>query len=151
MLSYLNKNLIVKIEQRVSKEEIINFLVDLVDEKTDLFEDKEVFLEKINARESIGTTGIGRGIGVPHARCEKLEDIVFAVALCTKGVENYNTPDGEEAKVILLVGAPKHRNEEYLKLLSIISRAFRQQEFRENLILSRDLDELVETIATLAE
>jgi mannitol/fructose-specific phosphotransferase system IIA component (Ntr-type) len=151
MLSYLNKNLIVKIDDKISKEEIINYLVDLVDEKTNLFKDKEAFLEKINAREAIGTTGIGRGIGVPHARCEQLEDIVFAVALCRRGVEDYNTPDGEEAKVILLVGAPKNRNEEYLKLLSLISRAFRQQEYRDSVMLSGDLDELVEAVATLAD
>lgn len=151
MLRYLNKNLILKIEDEITKDEIIGKMTNLVEEKTKLFRDKESFLEKIYAREDLGTTGIGRGIGVPHARCEKLEDIVFVVALCTKGVIDYNTPDGEAAKVMILVGAPKNRNGEYLKLLANISRAFRQDEYRNSILLAKNLDELIEAIAHLED
>lgn len=151
MLKYLNKKLILRIEENLGKKEIIDRLIETVYTQSGLIDDKEAFSEKIYAREEMGTTGIGRGIVVPHARCEKLKDIVFAVAQCKNGIEDYNTPDGEMAKVVLLAGAPKDKNGEYLKLLSNISRAFRQEEYRNNIILSRDLDELIEGIASIEE
>ncbi len=151
MLGYLNRKLIIKIKGAEKKEEIIDKLINLIDEETDLLISKEDFREKIYAREGIGTTGIGRGIVVPHARCEQVKDIVFAVALVKGGITDYNTPDGEEAKLVILVAAPKNRNREYLTLLSDISRAFRQSEYRDNILLSDDLDDLIEGLAHLGE
>lgn len=151
MLRYLNRKLIVKVSEASKKEEIIDKLIDLIDLETDLLISKDDFREKIYAREAIGTTGIGRGIVVPHARCEQVKDIVFAVALVKGGITDYNTPDGEKAKLVILVAAPKNRNSEYLKLLADISRAFRQSEFRDNILLSNDLDDLIEGLAHLGE
>lgn len=147
MVKYLNKNLILKIDTKINKSDVINKLIDLAFEKTDFIEDKEKFIEKIFAREDIGTTGIGRGIGVPHARCEDLKNIVFAIALCKEGIEDYQTPDGEKAKLAILVGAPKSQNDEYLKLLARLSKSFRLDEYRNSVLLAKDLDELIEAIA----
>ncbi len=151
MLRYLNKKLIIKVSEASKKEEIIDKLIDLIGIETDLLLSKEDFRDKIYAREAIGTTGIGRGIVVPHARCEQVKDIVFAVALVKNGIEDYNTPDGEKAKLVILVAAPKNRNSEYLTLLSDISRAFRQSEYRDNILLSNDLGDLIEGLAHLGE
>jgi len=147
MIKYLNKNLILKIDDKISKTDIIYKLINLVSEKTGLIIHKESFIEKIMAREAIGTTGIGRSIGVPHARCENLNHIVFAIALCKEGIEDYQTPDGEKAKLLILVGAPKDKNDEYLKLLASLSKAFRQDEYRNSVLLANDLEELIEALA----
>lgn len=149
MLKYLDKKLIVKIDENMSKNEVLNYLIDLVAEKTSLIKDKAVFSEKIFAREELGTTGIGRGVAVPHARCEDLEDIIFAVALMKNPILDYLTPDSEEAKLVILIGAPKDKNSEYLRLLSDISKSFRKKELRENIILAKDTDELIEELLSI--
>lgn len=149
MLKYLDKKLIIKIEEKMNKKELLDYMINLAWENTDLMESKEAFAEKIFAREELGTTGIGRGVAVPHARCEEIKDIIFAVALVSNSVEDYLTPDSESPKLIILVGAPKSKNTEYLKLLSNISKWFRQKEIRDNVILSKDTDDLIDELLSI--
>ena len=150
MLKYLNNKLIIVESGLIEKETIIKRLVDLIFTNTKLLISKDQFLEKIFEREAIGTTGIGKGIAVPHARCEGLTDIVMAIGVVKTGVE-FNTPDDEKAKVILLVGAPKEKNDEYLDILASISKAFRNKDFRNSIILASSVDEVVEITATMIE
>lgn len=151
MLKYLDKNLIVKIDKEMTKKEILDYMIDLAFKNSDSLENKEAFSEKIFAREELGTTGIGRRVAVPHARCEEIKEIIFVVALLKNSVKDYLTPDSENPKLIILVGAPKSKNSEYLKLLSNISKWFRQKEFRDNIMLSKDTDELIEELLNIGE
>ena len=151
MLKYLDKNLIVKLDKKMGKKELLDYMIDLAVENTDLITDKEAFAEKIFAREELGTTGIGRGVAVPHARCEEIKDILFVVVLMPETVEEYLTPDSENPKLVILVGAPKSKNSEYLKLLSNISKWFRQKEIRDNVMLSKDTDDLVDELLSIGE
>ena len=150
MLKYLNNKLIIVENGPVDKKEIIEKLVELIYKNTKKVSNKELFLEKIFERENMGTTGIGKGIAVPHARCEEVTDVVMAIAVVKSGVE-FNTLDDEKAKVILLVGAPKNKNNEYLDLLASISKSFRNSEFRGNVICANSEDELVEIVANYFE
>lgn len=151
MLKYLDKKLIVKIDEKMTKKEVLEYMINLVCENTNLIENKEEFSGKIFAREELGTTGIGRAVAVPHARCEEIKDIIFAVALMKNPIEDYLTPDSENPKIVILVGAPKSKNSEYLKLLSNISKWFRKKENRDNILLARDTDELVVELLNIGE
>ena len=53
------------------------------------------------AREELGSTGIGQGIAIPHARSEKIEEIVVAVGLVENKID-FNSPDGEGDKYFIL-------------------------------------------------
>ena len=88
MLKYLDKNLILKIDKKMNKEEVLNYMIDLITEKTKLVNNKESLREKIFARESLGTTGIGRGVAVPHARIEEINDIILYWKLNKMGLKN---------------------------------------------------------------
>lgn len=151
MLKYLDKKLIVKLDNKMSKKELLDYMIDLAAENTDLISNKELFAEKIFAREELGTTGIGRGVAVPHARCEEVKDILFVVALMKEPMTDYLTPDSENPKLVILVGAPKSKNSEYLHLLSEISKLFRQKEIRDNIILSKDTDDLIDELLSIGE
>ncbi len=151
MLKYLDKKLIVKLDEKMSKKEILDYLIDLAWENTDFMESKEAFADKIFAREELGTTGIGRGVAVPHARCEEVKDIIFVVALASNPVEDYLTPDSESPKLIIMLGAPKSKNSEYLKLLSNISKWFRQKDIRDNVLLAKDTDDLIDELLSIGE
>ncbi len=146
MLKYLNNKLIVLEDNYISKNDILVKLIDLIDKNTNLLLEKELFLEKIMEREEIGTTGIGKGIAVPHARCEELKDIVMALAVVKVPID-FNTPDEDKVKVILLVGAPKDKNNEYLDLLASISKSFRNKEFRDSVTTVSNEEELLEVLA----
>lgn len=148
MLQYFNSKLITYIEGKHTKEEVLKKLVDLIRKNSDALEDEKNFYENILAREELGSTGIGQGIAIPHARSEKIEKIVVAIGLLENSLD-FNSPDGENVKLVILVGAPKGQNREYLSLVSELMRTFRNKKLRESVICATDYQELLEAIAEL--
>ena len=104
MLEYFNNKLITVIDGKHTKEEILKIMVDLIGENSDALSNKEDFLENILNREKVGSTGIGLGIALPHARCENIKKIVVAVALLKEPI-NFNSLDGESVKLLVMLGA----------------------------------------------
>ncbi len=148
MLEYFNSKLITYIDGNHTKDEALKILVDLIRENSDVLKDEQHFYENIMAREELGSTGIGQGIAIPHARSEKIENIVVAVGLLENKID-FNSPDGEAVKLIILVGAPKGKNREYLSLVSELMRTFRDKKLRESVTCASDYQELLEAIAEL--
>ncbi|STO31071.1 EIIBCA-Man [Fusobacterium necrogenes] len=148
MLEYFNSKLITYIDGRHTKAEVLKILVDLIGKNSDILKDEKHFYESIMAREELGSTGIGQGIAIPHTRSEQLDKIVVAVGLLENRI-NFNAPDGEDAKLIVLVGAPKGKNREYLSLVSDLTRTFRDKKFRESIICASNYQELLGSLAEL--
>lgn len=145
MIDYFNGKLITYIKGKHSKEEILRMLVSFMEENTDLIEDKEGFYSQILEREAVGSTGIGMGIAIPHARSYGVKDIIIALAVLEYPVD-FNSIDGELIKTVVLVGAPKEKTKEYLGLLSSLSKIFRDKKNRDSIKTARDQKELVEAI-----
>jgi mannitol/fructose-specific phosphotransferase system IIA component (Ntr-type) len=148
MIGYFTSKLLTVVDGKSSREEVINLLTEMAFENSDAIENKELFLEKLYEREDVGTTGIGMGIVVPHARCESLNKIVIAVALLKNPIE-FNTPDGIPAKLVIVIGSPKNNNKEYLNLLGTIARNFRNKDYRENVLTASSKEELIEALAEI--
>lgn len=146
MLKYLNNKLIFVETQNIEKMVLIEKMVDLINDNTNLVEDRNEFLNRIVQRENIGTTAIGRGIAIPHARTETLKDIALSIAIVPTGID-FNSPDAEKATVIVMIGAPKSKNDEYLSLLSAITRAFRDRVLRESVLRASSDGEIIEILA----
>lgn len=153
MLEYFNNKLITVIDGKHTKEEILKIMVDLIGENSDALSsdalsNKEDFLENILNREKVGSTGIGLGIALPHARCENIKKIVVAVALLKEPI-NFNSLDGESVKLLVMLGAPKSQGAEYLSLVGTLMRTFRNTESRNTLLEASNQQELIEAIAEL--
>ena len=148
MLEYFNNKLITVIDGKHTKKEILNIMVDLIANNSDALPDKKDFLENILNREKVGSTGIGMGIALPHARCENIKKIVVAVALLKESI-NFNSLDGENVKLLVMVGAPKNQGAEYLSLVGTLMRTFRNKEARNTLLEASNQQELIEAIAEL--
>ena len=87
MLKYFNNKLITTIEGKHSKEEVLQILVNLIRENSDILDNETDFYDNILAREKVGSTGIGMGIALPHARCENIKQIVVAVGLLKESID----------------------------------------------------------------
>ena len=81
-------------------------------------------LDEILARESQATTGIGHGVGIPHARSEHVDKIVIAMGRVEDGVD-FGAVDGERVRVILLLNSPKSKNDEHLAAMKAIVKIVR--------------------------
>ncbi len=113
--------------QATEKQEILKELVDVLAEVKDIG-DKKVILKALLERESLGSTGIGQGIAIPHGKTDKIKELVSVLAISKKGV-NFEALDGENVYIFFLLVAPKDAAGPHLKALAQISRMLRDTYF----------------------
>jgi PTS system nitrogen regulatory IIA component len=89
-------------------------------------------LETLMQRERLGSTGIGRGIAIPHGRVPQLNRIVSVFARLAEPIE-FDALDGEPVDLIFLLLAPEHAGADHLKALARISRILRNPASTEKL------------------
>ena len=83
-------------------------------------------------REQVGSTGLGHGIAVPHARITGIsEPIVLFVRM--KSAVEFHAPDGKPVSVLFVILVPEHANDEHLKILATVSEMFSNKAFRDRL------------------
>lgn len=86
----------------------------------------------LSRREQVGSTGLGEGIAIPHARVEKLSRIQAAYLRLKEPIP-YDAPDGRPVADVLVLLVPKHATEEHLQILADVTQIFADSQFRENL------------------
>ena len=86
--------------------------------------DEESIVAAILRREELGSTGIGRGFAVPHAKHRSVQHLVVAMALSSRGIE-FNSLDGRPAHVVVLLVSPADHGDAHLRTLERVSRWLR--------------------------
>ncbi len=94
-------------------------------------------------REEIGSTGIGRGVGVPHVKHPCASRIIGVFARSSKGIE-FNALDGGPVYIVFMLVSPPDCVEPHLKTLKKVSALTSDNDFRRFLINAKDCSELVE-------
>jgi PTS system fructose-specific IIA component/PTS system nitrogen regulatory IIA component len=79
-------------------------------------------------REDLGSTGIGRGVAVPHTKHPSVSRLVGTVAVSPKGIE-FESLDGEPVQLFFLLVSPPDRPGDHLRALENISRQLRDESF----------------------
>lgn len=103
--------------------------------------DKAVILENALARESLGGTGVGEGVAVPHARIKDLPNSVGVFALL-ETQNDFEAPDGKPADLVFLLLSPEDSGASHLKALAKITRVLRQPALRASLRAARSAEAL---------
>lgn len=149
MLEYFNSKLITYIEDNKTKDEVLEVLTQLIQNNNEILKNTCDFYDNILKREKLGSTGIGQGIAIPHTRVENIEKPIISVALLKNPVD-FSAPDGKNVKLIILIAIPKGDNKKYLSFISNLMRTLRDSKVRNNLLCSRNYDELLEGLAELS-
>jgi PTS system nitrogen regulatory IIA component len=92
-------------------------------------------------RESLGSTGIGDGVAIPHGKVPGLTGLLAVFGRSRAGVQ-FHSLDGKPAHLFFLVVAPEHSAGMHLKALARISRLLKDARFRRSLLDARDADDL---------
>jgi PTS system nitrogen regulatory IIA component len=92
-------------------------------------------------RESLGSTGIGDGVAIPHGKVPGLTRLVAVFGRCRAGVQ-FHSLDGKPAHLFFLVMAPEQSAGMHLKTLARISRLLKDARFRRSLLDARDAEDL---------
>ena len=127
-----------------SKAAAIDHLVDLM-EKGGNLKDKEGYKQRVLAREEEGSTGIGEGIAIPHAKTDAVTAPGLASMIVRDGVD-YESLDDEPAHLFFLIAAPGTGANVHLEVLSRLSRMLMDDDFRENLLKAQTPDEYLSII-----
>jgi PTS system fructose-specific IIA component/PTS system nitrogen regulatory IIA component len=91
-------------------------------------EESEGIVKAILKREELGSTGIGRGVAVPHTKHPSIEKLVGTVAVSPQGVD-FASLDGEVVHLFFLLVSPPDRPGDHLRALENISRQLRDDTF----------------------
>src|SRR5215472_12450215 len=90
--------------------------------------DPEEVVRAILKRELLGSTGIGRGVAIPHTKHHSVDKLVGTVALSKNGV-SFESLDGEPVYVFVLLVSPQDRPGDHLRALENVSRSLRDDGF----------------------
>lgn len=96
-------------------------------------------LEALVEREAAGSTGVGHGVAVPHARLEGLQRMRGIFVRLEQPVE-FESVDDQPVDLLFALFAPKNAGAEHLRALARVSRLLRQGELREQLRKARSAD-----------
>lgn len=127
-----------------NKQETIEKMVELM-VKGGNIRDVEKYKNGVFQREEEGTTGIGEGIAVPHAKTDAVGAPGLATMIVRDGVD-YDSLDGEPVRMIFLIAAPNTEDNIHLTVLSRLSMLLMDDDFRANLMKAESVDEFLHDI-----
>ena len=102
-------------------QELVQALLDAGEIEADQQED---IVASIMKREELGSTGIGRGVAVPHTKHPSVQKLVGTVGVSEGGVD-FDSLDGERVQLFFLLISPPERPGDHLRALENISRQLR--------------------------
>ena len=131
IVEFLNEKAITANIKATNKEGVLRELVELL-AKAEGIKNREDLVKVLLSRETLGSTGIGQGVGIPHAKTNAVKKLVAALGICPQGI-NFDALDGEPVHIFFLLVAPEDSAGPHLKGLARISRILKDKYFRESL------------------
>lgn len=144
LTDFLQKEHIKVFLKGKSKEELITELSEVLlsgNPDSQLDETKKAVLE----REKLGSTGIGKGIGIPHARVDFIDDLISACGLTVEPVE-FDSLDDQPVKMVFLILCPTSQPTLQIRFLARASRVLSDDQLRGRLFQCTTSDEVYQAI-----
>jgi len=127
-----------------SKSEAIDKLIALHN-KADNLEDVFAYKDAILARERQGSTAIGEGIAVPHAKSDSVKTAGLSAITVPSGVD-YDAPDGKPSDILFMIAAPTNNGDLHLEILSRLMVMLMEPEFCADLRNAKTPEEFLTVI-----
>jgi PTS system nitrogen regulatory IIA component len=140
ILDILEKRLIIPQLTSKTKEGVLRELVHVLSE-TDRQVSEDRLIEILLERESLGSTGIGEGVAIPHGKSREVKKILASFGRSLPGLD-FQSLDGKPTYLFFLLIAPENSAGLHLKALAQISRLMKDQAFRKRLMEADSADEI---------
>src|SRR5216684_360005 len=144
ILDFLSPNAVVTELLATTKKGVLEELVNLL-AKDGKVKDAKTTVDVLIEREKLGSTGIGQGIAIPHAKTDQASQVAAAFGLSRRGVQ-FDSLDGEPVNIFFLLVAPPDAAALHLKALARISRLLKDKFFRQALRETRTPAEILKLI-----
>ncbi|HPG41961.1 MAG TPA: PTS sugar transporter subunit IIA [bacterium] len=141
-----NNNLFISNLKATNKEEVLGELLDLfIKEK--IVRNRQIVLEMLHQRETLGSTGIGKGVAIPHGRTTAALNVVIAFGKSEKGID-FNAIDKQPVHLFFMIIAPPNDEEnKYLPALGSLVTIIKSEKNRERLLKVTNYSELLSIIS----
>lgn len=139
---HFSKELFITDLKATSKDQVLEELLDcFVEQKA--VKSKELVFEMLKKRETLGSTGIGKGIAIPHGRTTAAGEVTIAFGKSEKGVD-FDAVDGKPVFLFFMVIAPpQDENNAYLPILGSLVTTLNDTEKRKKLLTVASFDEFI--------
>lgn len=145
IISLLDRHTVLPDLKASNKEEVLNELISLLSPKvTD--QELQAIREAVFEREAIMSTGVGKGLAIPHGKARGISDNYAAFCLLKSPID-YEAIDGEPVSMVFLLVGPQSSNSFHIKMLSRISRLMNNSEFRDELNKCASAEEIIKVFA----
>ncbi|HOO14378.1 MAG TPA: PTS sugar transporter subunit IIA [Candidatus Marinimicrobia bacterium] len=138
----LTPRLIVYPLSAETKEEVISILVErLYDEG--LISNPEAAYQAVIEREKLMTTGIGKGVALPHGKYRETMEVLVAAGVSPEGID-FDSIDAQPVHIFILLLTPERFPSKHLKLLSKLSRMLNNANCRAEILAAQSANEIAE-------
>ena len=141
-LELIQTNCIVMDLKGETREEIIAELVQHLAYKGKL-DDYDLVLHDVLQRENIMSTGMERGIAIPHAKTEGVKETAVAVGIKRTGAD-FGSVDGESTCIVILVVSPLKKHTKHIQFLATISAIFKDKKLVDSVVNAKTPAEIME-------
>jgi PTS system nitrogen regulatory IIA component len=145
ILDILDEESILPEIKSANKKEVIEELAALAARQNDDLE-LDLLVEKLLEREKLGSTGVGDGVAIPHAKFFGVEKVIAVFGRSIDGVD-FDSMDDKKAHLFFLLVAPESSTGSHLKALARISRLMQNSAFRAGLMEAKSREELFKTFS----
>lgn len=123
-----------------SKKRALEYLAELLARQAGTDKTLEIF-QQLTEREKLGSTAIGHGVALPHARTALCNEPVGAFIKLDKGID-FDSPDGKPVDLLFALLAPQESTEQHLKILAALAGMFSNNDFCDDLRTAASDEEL---------
>ena len=127
-----------------AKEEVIEELVELLT-KSCCVEDADTILDAVMAREREGSTGLEKGVAIPHAKCDAVERLSIVIGISKEGID-FDSLDGKPSNLFFLMVAPTSESGPHVQAIAKIVKMIKIDRFRDKLLRAKSGEEVIDTI-----
>ncbi|MBE9567449.1 MAG: PTS sugar transporter subunit IIA [Proteobacteria bacterium] len=99
----------------------------------------------LTEREKLGSTGMGHGVALPHARTSLTDTAVGAFIKLDKGID-FDSPDQQPTDLIFALMVPEHFTDEHLKILAYLASLFSDESFCQNIRNATEQDDIYDKL-----
>ncbi|PIE61917.1 MAG: PTS fructose transporter subunit IIA [Desulfobacterales bacterium] len=139
----LNQHSIIADLAADNKTGVIRELAEAVAPAADT--DADAIATVLMERESLGSTGIGGGIAIPHGKLDSVESVTVGFGLSRKGIE-YNALDDRPVHIFFVLLTPENNSGDHLKVLAQISKLLKMDQFKNRLKSAGSREEIRDII-----
>ncbi len=128
-----------------SKEDVINLMVEML-EGHPCISDLEQIRSDIFDREAMMSTGVGKGLALPHAKTTGVSETIGSFAVTARPID-FDAMDNQPVRLVFLLAGPEAARSQHIKLLSHISKLMNKEQLRKEVLACDQASEVLEIFA----